>query len=67
MTGAWKGESGESHTDHVEKCSDIDTGDDSKNRCQEIVGGAWKGESGESRTDHVEKCSDIDTGDDSTN
>ena len=29
VTGAWKGESGESCTDHVEKCSDIDTGDNS--------------------------------------
>ena len=45
---------------------EIDTSDDSKNRCQEIVTGAWKGESGESCTDHVEKSSDIDTGDDST-
>ena len=45
---------------------EIDTSDDSKNQCQEIVTGAWKGESGESRTDHVEKSSDIDTGDDST-
>ena len=45
---------------------EIDTSDDSKNRCQEIVTGAWKGESGESRTDHMEKSSDIDTGDDST-
>ena len=45
---------------------EIDTSDDSKNRCQEIVTGAWKGESGESRTDHVEKSSDIDTGHDLT-
>ena len=45
---------------------EIDTSDDSKNRCQETVTGTWKGESGESRTDHVEKSSDIDTGDDST-
>ena len=45
---------------------EIDTSNDSKNRCQEIVMGAWKGESGESRMDHVEKSSDIDTGDDST-
>ena len=29
VTGMWKGESGESHMDHVEKRSDIDTGDDS--------------------------------------
>ena len=34
---------------------EIDTSDDSKNRCQETVMGAWKGESGESRTNHVEK------------
>ena len=45
---------------------EIDTSDDSKNRCQEIVMGAWKGETGESSTDHVKKSSDIDTGDDST-
>ena len=32
--GAWKGESGESHTDHVEKSSDIDTGDDLTSRLQ---------------------------------
>ena len=34
VTGAWKGESGESCTDHVEKCSDINTGDDSTSRLQ---------------------------------
>ena len=32
--GAWKGESGESRTDHMEKSSDIDTGDDSTSRLQ---------------------------------
>ena len=42
-----------------ENSIEIDTSDDSKNRCQEILTGAWKGESGES-------SSDIDTGDDST-
>ena len=34
VTGARKGESGESHTDHVEKCSDIGTSDDSTSRLQ---------------------------------
>ena len=34
---------------------EIDTSDDSKNRCQEIVTGAWKGESGESKTKNKQK------------
>ena len=34
VTGVWKGESGESRTDHMEKSSDIDTGDDSTSRLQ---------------------------------
>ena len=34
VTGAWKGESGESGTDHVGKSSDIDTGDDSTSHLQ---------------------------------
>ena len=34
VMGAWKGESGESCTDHVEKSSDIDTGDDLTSRLQ---------------------------------
>ena len=34
VTGACKGESGESRTDHMEKSSDIDTGDDSTSRLQ---------------------------------
>ena len=50
------------HGDSIE----IDTSDDSKFRCQEIVTGAWKGESDESCMDHVEKSSNIDYGDDST-
>ena len=37
VTAAWKGESGESRMDHVEKCSDIDTGDDSTSRLQTKV------------------------------